>query len=382
MFIYGLLFLAWGNFYLVTREQHFVLLADSFINGKLFFLQEPAASGWADTSFFSNHYYWPLGIFPALLLMPFVLFFGTAFLQGYVSLALSLLILAGLFLIAKKVGVTTGAAVVLAFAYVFSTAFIMVAFTPFSWYFAHVVASVCLLFALYFIVARRSPVLVGLFFTFSFLTRISIFLGLPFFILYYFFFDRSKFAKRIVLFSIPVLFGILIFITYNYVRFGNIFETGYKYQLLFPELIANRNIGMWSLRHFPANLYLFLLKGPEIIFSEGTAVVTGIKPSHWGMSFMFTSPILLYAFFANLKNKINLLALSCAGLIAVFLFGSFGLGAYQYGYRFALDFQPFLFLVLCDVFKGRGLSIPEHLLIFGSFIFNVFMVIAYFAIRT
>jgi hypothetical protein len=57
----------------VSVDQQFSYLAESFLQGKTYFLA-PAAFGY-DTVFFQGKYYWPLGPFPAVLLLPFLLVF-------------------------------------------------------------------------------------------------------------------------------------------------------------------------------------------------------------------------------------------------------------------------------------------------------------------
>lgn len=379
MCIVGFTFLA--SFSLsVSEHQHFVQLTNSFLSGDLYFKQIPdKVDGYADTSYFNGKYFWPLGVFPSILLIPFVSLFGTSFRQGFISLPLTILNFIFLSIIFNKISGRRLSSFILSFAYIFSSAYIMVGSFPFSWYFAHVVASTCLTFSVYFTLVKPKPFLSGLFFSFAFLTRISISLGVVFFLFYYFVFERDIFIKRVVRFATPVFIGIIIFFWYNYARFGNIMETGYRYQIMgLPEIVANRDIGMWSIRHIPTNIYLFMLKTPVIIYSEGSKIIQGIRPSHWGMSFLFTSPVLLLLLFSDFKKKTNLISLISALFIAVFLFGSYGLGAYQYGYRFALDFQLFLFLIIADNFKKRDIDVFTMLLIILSFLFNLFMIVTFF----
>jgi hypothetical protein len=372
--LFGLFTLFFFNYKISISDQHFIFLAKAFTEGNLYFNSVPSIKGWGDSTLFNNHYYWPLGIFPALLLIPPVLLFGTNFMQGYASFPIMLASAYLLYKIAENITKKKLTSLFLTFAYIFCTAYFKVAFWSASWYFAHVVADFCIISSLYFILVKPKPWLVGMFFSFSFLTRISIFLGITFFILYYWFYERDHFKERIIKFLIPVFVGLFIFCTYNYARFGSISETGYKTQILPPAISQNRDIGMWSFKHFSKNLYLFILKPPDIVYLENYARIRILSPNRWGMGFIFTSPILLYLVLTDTKNKLNRIALFSAAVIAFFLFGSFGLGAYQYGYRFSLDFQPFLFLVLFDIFRKREIGFFTSLVLYLSFIFNLVMV--------
>jgi len=376
LFLVGLSIVLFTN----TRywgHQQFSFLADSFLKGKLFFT-DLSVVGTNDTSLFNGHYYWPLGFFPAILMVPFVLVFGRDVPQALVSISLVVGTIFLLYKIAKSFVKTSSLALFLSFSYIFSTAYIMVAILPVSWYFAHVVATFFIVLAIYFTIIINRPVLAGIFFSFAFLTRLSVAFSFSFFVLFPYLFIKEKKINKIVEFLIPVLFGIVLFFLYNYFRFGNIMESGYRYQDTLFELEVNRSVGMWSIKHFPANIYLLFFKVPRIIFYPHSYVIRKIVTDPVGMSFLYTSPILLYLFKADLKNKLNQISLFATLSTAVFLFGSFGLGCFQYGYRFALDFQPFLYIVLCSVFQNRKFGLTPYILSTLSFLVNLYFVHTHF----
>lgn len=371
--LFGALFLLWGNLLVYTSEQQFVFLANSFLHGKLYFLEEPSViSGWWDASYYEGKYYWPLGIFPSLLILPYVFVYGTSFMQGYISPFLSFASVFILYKIAYKYTKSKYKSLILSTSYIFATAYVMVAFSPVSWYFSHVVATFCLLLSIYYVLVENRPLLAGVFFAFAFLTRITIVLGVLFYVLNYFF-DHKDYLKRTLRFLLPVVFGIAVFFTYNYFRFGNMLETGYSHQLLFGELHNTRTQGMWSLRHIPMHLFLMFFKGPTLIMEPGSFMLSKVMPSPLGMSIVFTSPILLFILLADLKKKINITALAGAIPVALFLIGTFGLGVFQYGYRFAFDYQPFLFVVLCQVFAKKKMTMLFLLFLVLSVLFNLVM---------
>ena len=68
-----------------------------------------------------------------------------------------------------------------------------------------------------------------------------------------------------------------------------------------------------------------------------------------GLSFFITTPAFIFAFAAGVKSR---LALACWLAIlptALLIFTKSGTGWTQFGYRYALDFYPFLLLL---TFKG------------------------------
>ncbi len=107
----------------VSADQQFSYLAESFLQGKTYLLA-PSAFGF-DTVFFQGKYYWPLGPFPAVLLLPFVLVFRSFslfFFQGYLQVFLVLGVFYLFSKIAKRIGYSPDDAAFLAFAFCFASA--------------------------------------------------------------------------------------------------------------------------------------------------------------------------------------------------------------------------------------------------------------------
>ena len=76
-----------------------------------------------------------------------------------------------------------------------------------------------------------------------------------------------------------------------------------------------------------------------------------IYPSLNGLAIWITTPAFIFAFWAGIKNRI---AIGCWISIVLIAFVEFCHGTWgfeQFGYRFALDFYPFLFLLTV---KGIG----------------------------
>jgi hypothetical protein len=357
-----------------SESQHFLYLAKSFLEGHSYFTVFPGR--WDDTAYYLGRHYWPLGPFPAVVLMPFVWLFGWAMRQAYLLFFLNLLNLFLLYGIARKITGKVGSSWWLSFAYVFSTAYIYVAIVPLSWYFAQVIATCCLLLALREYLYDRRWWLVGLYIAFGAATRMTLLIAGVFFGLIVLLSDENKGRKatQVLKLSLPVAAALLVLFLYNFVRFGNVMEFGYRLQLLTGEQAANRTYGLWGLVHFPANLYYFLFKGPEGIFLPGTKIMTYpyLRPNSWGMSILFTSPIFLWIFKAPWENPVVRLSALTSTLFFFALMGYYGIGVDQYGYRYALDFYPFLFVMLAYASKN-GFSPPMKMITVASFLFNWFL---------
>lgn len=356
-------------------EQHFTFLADSFLKGHLYFVQMP--NYWDDTSLYEGQHYWPLGPLPALLLLPLVAIFGTALQQGYLLFVINLTILYLLYRIASKLTENHTTAIWLGFGYLFSTCYLYIALRPWSWYFAQTVATLFLLLSLDEFFERRRCWLIGTYVALAVATRVNLVFSLIFFggsvIL-----DVKQFRKKIpelVGLLLPALVSLGFLLLYNYQRFGSVFEFGYKYQLLNHEPAVNRQYGIWSFIHFPTNIFYFLLKGPEPVFIPGSTISTYpyLQSNIWGMSMLFTSPILLWGLRAPALEKTVYLSLAAIFVMLLSTLGYYGIGVRQYGYRYALDFYPFLFVMLAYASR-KGLTLPMYVVMVISFLLNAYLI--------
>lgn len=375
LLIFGLILLFTFNVLMPSGEQQFVYLAQSFLQGKLYFTQIPGT--WADGSFYQNHVYWPTGPFPALVLIPFVALFGMLFPQGIIQFILNILNFILLFSIAKKITNNTNTSLWFSFAYIFSSSYLLVGLIPWSWWFAQILTTTLLLLAINEFLSKRRWFLIGLLIGLALSTRISLLFSSIFFLLNIIFTRDNSKTKiyNLCYFCSPIFAISLLLIVYNLARFNNPFEFGYSYHLPAAAiLVENLKHGVWNVKYYPTNLYYLFLKSPEAVFIPGTKILTFpfIKPDIWGMSIFFTSPWLVWVLGAPWKEKNVKFATITALSILLFLLGYFSTGVRQLGYRYALDFSPFLFIILAHVVKHK-MSTLLKIIIISSFIFNLYM---------
>lgn len=356
-------------------HQQFIFLAQAFLHGKLYLL--PGTKNLYDSSMYQGHYYWPLGPIPAVLLMPVVFFFGTHFLQGYVELLLNLLNCLLLFLIAKKITNNLVTARWLSFGYIFSSAYIYIATFASSWFYAQVVATTLTLALLYEFLTKRRYLVMGILIGLSVATRLDLVFS-TLFVLWIIVRDKSRIFQKIqqlipLLVSLGILLVLLLF--YNFLRFHNFFEQGYRYQQLHDQpLIANRAAGLWSFVHFPANIYYLFIQGLEPIFQSGTKILKFpyITYNPWGLSIFITSPIFFWMIKAPFKDKVVQASLIASVAILFILLGYYGIGYYQYGYRYAMDLYPFLYIILAYGVRKRLPSLFKWVVVL-SFFLNLYL---------
>ena len=158
--------------------------------------------------------------------------------------------------------------------------------------------------------------------------------------------DRMKAA---VTFALPLLVALAVTGWWDYVRFGSPFETGYDIAWIEGPLQALRDQGLFSIVHVPTNLALFLGGG----FTVRDAF-PWLVPSIEGHSILLTTPALLIAVGASLRERLNQVLWAAAIMAAVPVFMYYGGGgAGTYGYRYAMDFVPFLVALVAIALRDR-----------------------------
>lgn len=375
-YILGVTSFFYFDFFTTPQQEQFVSLASSFLQGKLYFL-----STTFDAAINGGHSYWPLGPFPAVLLMPFVYIFGDSMKQGYLLFFLNILNVFLLFRIAKQLTGNFTNSIIISFAVLFSTAYLGIALTPWAWYFAQTVGFTLTLLALEAYFFHRPWLIIGIYIALAYTTRVSLIFTAVFFILNLYYCDLSDKIKikKLAMLITPIIVSIVLLGFYNYARFGNPMETGYSKQYLEEPVRTNRSVGLWSFVHIPRNLYYMFLKMPDPIFIPGTEITQFpyLKATGSGISILFTSPIFIWILFSNWK-KLKVRFAAITSLIIIFaLCGSFSNGSWQYGYRYAIDYYPMLFIILIYSFK-KDATYKFLTIAIVAFLINLYFINALF----
>ena len=359
-------------------EQQYSSLAESFLQGKLYFWEESkikAPMTNYDVVEFKGKIFWPLGLFPAVVLMPFVYVFGKLgvfFRQSYLNFFMIL----GIFYLAKKIAqklhYSETDSVLLAFAFCFASVFQVASLVSWSFYFVQATSVFLVLLAIVGFLNRRQFILIGILFSFVLLSRITAALGIIFFFLVLFLDKKKGFSykfKNSFSLVIPMLTGFFLFFGYNYARFGNVFDNGYIRTLSNKELAANSdftvfNDGLFNLSYIKNNFYNYFLRLPSLPF---------LDVQFPGVSFFVVSPVFLYIFRAKLKEPLVKASLLTIFLILPFLLSYYWPGWRQVGPRYLLDVLPFAYILLLYSFKKFKLTPLAKLIIIASSLLDLWL---------
>jgi len=159
-------------------------------------------------------------------------------------------------------------------------------------------------------------------------------------------------------FALPMIGAVAVTAAWNYVRFGSALETGYGIAWIEPPLEQLRSQGLFSIVHVPTNLALFIGGGFGI-----RDAFPWLVPSVEGQSILLTTPALLIAVNAGLRDRLNQMLWGAAILTAIPVFLYYGGGgAATYGYRYAMDFVPFLFALVAIASRERFGNLEKMLI--------------------
>jgi hypothetical protein len=216
------------------------------------------------------------------------------------------------------------------------------------YYLAHLEATLLLFLTLIEWHDRRRALVLGLLIGLAALARPTLLLAAVPFGLALLFETRQRFATALA-FGLPLVAAIAVTGWWDYVRFGSVLETGYSLSWVAPPLAVLRDQGLFSTTHLPTNLALFLGGGYTV-----RDAFPWLVPSTEGQSILLTMPALLIAVGTTLRDRTNQVLWACVVLTAipVFLYYGGGGGA-TYGYRYAMDFVPFLFVLVAVALRDR-----------------------------
>jgi hypothetical protein len=291
----------------------------------------------------------PFGPIPGVILIPFILLFKSIT-QQQVSIFFGSINIPLIYILLKRF-TKPKIAVILSVFMAFGTVYFWASIVGTTWYFAHVVATTLLLLSLISFTNKRD-FLAGVLFALAGLCRYPIMFGGVFFLL-----ELFKEKKRLFMFLTGAFIFIPIQLGYDWLRFGSLFETGYievyknyissnyPYTILQLLNIKTPHLGYMDIKNIPLHLFTFLIF-PPIITQK-----MSIDPSPYGMGILFTSPLLLLGLLPrfNIKFERNIFL---GGIAIAFVdFMHYAQGWVQFGYRFLLDFLPFVLILLALRFK-------------------------------
>jgi hypothetical protein len=372
-------FVATAIFILVAPTQqpydYFVRLADAFLHGRIAletapsWLNElvPAANG--------SGWYVVYPPMPAILLMPFVAVVGSGFPQQLASTIFGGAAVGLVWLLLRRFDLRPTARWLLTAVFGFGSVFFYVSATGSAWYISQTVAVLLAVAALIPALDRRWPFAVGLLLGAATLSRLPVGLTAPFYLAMLLGLgwpirlpgNRRTAIWTILRFGVGLAIPLAFYAAYNLARWGTVADLGY---ISIPGIQADQfyQHGILSIQYIPRNIYAILFRSWNYVDSPPF-----LQPSWWGLAVPLTTPLVLWLAKVRWRDPRVLYAVVGTGLALVPILTHGNVGVSQFGYRFSLDVQPLLWIMLATVFE-RGVSRLAVLVGIASIAINAYAV--------
>jgi hypothetical protein len=339
-----------------SDHDYFVRLADAFLNGRLYLLEAPSwlnelvpgGGGWYVV-------YPPV---PAVMLLPFVAIYGLEFHQNVASCLYAGVSVGLAWLLFGRFALTVPRRLMLTAVFGFGTVFWYVAEVGSAWYLGHVCAVMFSLAAVLFALDRRWPVLAGLFLGLAAISRLPVALAGPGVLMLLLGIgwpirlpaDRGQALRRTVAFGVGMAVPVAAYFVYNLARWGTLLDQGYT---LIPGVLEDpiyAKHGIFAIEYIPRHIYAIFLQSWRFVDDPPF-----LQPDWRGLGLFLTTPLLGWLVRARLQDPRVLGSAVAIALVSIPVITHGNVGLAQFGYRFSLDVQVFLFVILATVFE-RGMS--------------------------
>ncbi len=321
---------------LPKRFDHQIYLADSLLRGRVDLDYYPIE--YHDVFNINGKKYTAFGLGPILLILPLVAIFSYSLNLTLIAMIIGTINVSLFWILLKHFTKSRFIKIMSTLGFGFGSIHWFSATVGTSWYFSMVVAVFFTLLTL-LSVRNRKPFFAGIFFGIAVLSRFPIALAAPGIIIML---SNVKLITKFILGTLPLA---LLFFAYNYLRFGNILETGYQYANW--QYMSELNSKSFGLQFLPKNFFTFMFRGLDYIPEFPYMQVT-----FGGVALLFSSPWLFLSLAASIKNRLNqALILAVIPILgSSLLYFTSGIGV-QPSWRFVMDFLSFASLLSLDGMK-------------------------------
>jgi hypothetical protein len=385
-----------------SEDNHFVHLARSYMQGQLGVVDNvpPGTNDWAcyDTldhgpcppgryrfaAADAERYRWYVSFppLPAVVILPVVAVMDLDTPDRLVWAILAGLGPALLYVLLRALGEsgrstrTARENVALSLLFAFGTVFFFTAVQGTVWFAAHVVAVPLIVLYVMLSLDARRPLLAGLVLGLAFMTRPSTLYLAPFFLIEALRVARaadaplvppdgsplgkvtiflrgiawSAVVRRLAIFGAPVVAVGLVAMWMNDARFEDPLEFGHE----FLSIRWSGRIEKWGLfnfHYFAKNLAVFTSAFPWL-----SAEAPYVKVSRHGLALWITTPALLWTLWPKKVDTTMVGLYAAAAVVCVLNLCYQNSGWIQFGYRFALDYMPVLFVLVALGARRFGLG--------------------------
>lgn len=330
-----------------TPYNNYVLLADAMLHGRLW-IDPLWQDSHIDAVLFHGHRYIVNDPVPALFMLPLVAIFGIDANQTLLACLFCGAAVSGAWLILERLELAREPKIWLAIVFLIGTDLLWTAMLGDVWFIAQTAAVAFLTLMLAELVGKARPWFVIVLFALAVGCRFTIVMALPV-VLYWTFAGllrplASRAALRTAALSlVPFL---ALWVAYNFARWGVPWDSGHTIFYHQDRDVGSPTGSPFAVMNLPDQLYSFFVQAPKFEDTVPYAI-----PAMEGVALTWTSPILLFAAWARGSRSAIVSLWLATVLVAGPSFLYYVNGASQFGMRHALDFEPFLFVLLAIAAK-------------------------------
>jgi len=330
-----------------TPYNNYVLFANALLHGRLW-IDWPGP--YIDAVLWNGHRYIVNDPLPGLFMLPFVALFGVAANQTFLAVLLCAVAVGAAWELCERLDCDLNVAVWLCAFYLIGSDLLWCSMLGDVWFIAQTSAVACMTLALVESAGRNRMWLVMLLYCGAIASRFTVVMALP--ALAYIVLagglrsdGRIRWNWNALKAPVAQLVAVLIpaallWCAYNLARWGVPWDSGHTV-FFHQDAIGSQTGSPFALSHVPYQLWSFLVQYPDFANNR-----PWIRPTYSGVALTWTAPALVLAFLARRPRPLVI-----ALWAAVFLAAGPSLlyyvnGFAQYGMRHALDFIPFLLVLM------------------------------------
>jgi len=337
-----------GNWF-TSNDMNCIYLADAFLKGRFDVTDLPPIP--IDLALYRGRWYSPFPPLPSLLVAPLVYVLGLSYNVRFVTVLFGSINVVLAWRLLEKIKMRKEEQRWLILLFSFGSIHWFYSTTLFN----HTYSVFFLLAAMNETLSRNRPLLIGFYLGCAGLCRYPTLLAASFFLLCL---RREQLKKDVSLFFLGLAIPLLFLFYYNYARFGSPLETGYQYEI--NVVRTPKPFGIFDPRYIPSNLYTILLEPMSL-----TTRFPYVIPRTSGLALTFTTPASVLALKARSRDPRIVGSWCSILLISTLLMCYFSNGADQFGYRYGLDFFPFLFLLTSQAVHNSLNALVKLLIVVG-----------------
>ncbi len=344
----------------VTPYDNYVLFADALRHGQLALREWPGPS--IDAVLFEGKRYIVNDPVPGVLMLPLVALVGTRANETLLACLLCGVALGAAWELLTRLGVRERAALWLSAFLLLGTDLLWCSMLGDVWFVAQTAAVAFLVLALVELAGRRRGWLVALWFGLAVGSRFTLVMALPVVLWWVWdgFLERERRPRELAAALAALLPFALLWVGYNEARWHVPWDAGHTIFYHQDPYMGSATGSPFALANLPMQLWSFLVQPPQP--QPHFPYLVPLAP---GTALWFTSPALLLALLARRPRTLVLALWLATALVAAPSLLYYANGGAQFGMRHALDFEPFV-LVLMGLAAREGLSVLGQTLIAWS----------------